>query len=194
MVKILQDVQGYGNLTSYHWQVCRDFLSLIDSDLFLQYKIALAQNGMVDGHSSTISTSERLQRLHDYSSKFCDGIFDHEDLGSHPLYLQQLRDRQQDRTIAREHFTSNLYSQDGRSDVSLSIFTPGSTQAAIRSSRHLLPIGTAGEPGFIITEWAIDGAQDLIVLAETANMYFPEPPRRRCVPFFVCAVPELIYF
>ncbi|KAM5541124.1 hypothetical protein V8D89_005053 [Ganoderma adspersum] len=150
-----------------------------------RYKIALAQNGMVDGHSSTLPTSERLQRLREYSSRFCDGNFDHEDLGSHPLYAQQLRDRARDRAIAREHFTSNLYSRDGRSDVSLSIFAPGSTQAGIQSSRCLLPIGTASEPGLIITEWAIDGAQDLLVLAETADIDMPELSRRRQDEFHI---------
>ena len=67
-----------------HYQVCHSFADVIYSDLSLQYKIELAQNGMVDGESSTLAVSEKLQRLRQYSSNFKCGAFQHEDLTAHP--------------------------------------------------------------------------------------------------------------
>ena len=43
---------------------------------------------MIDGLSSTLPVSERLQRLRQYSFKFRNGIFDYEE---HADYIHQLR-------------------------------------------------------------------------------------------------------
>ena len=144
---------------------------------------------MVDGGSNALPTgiSERLHHLREYASRFRDGRFDHEDLAAHPQYVLQMRDGiSSSRWNTRspdESSLSNLHGRDGRSDLFLSIFTPGSAQAGIPSSRCVLPIGTAGEPGLIIARRAIDGAQDLLVVAGTAGGAVPKPLRRRCVSF-----------
>ena len=147
---------------------------------------------MVDGHSSTLPTgiSERLHRLREYASRFRDGRFDYEDLAAHPHYVLQMREgMSSSRWNTRspdESSLSNLYGRDGRSDLSLSIFTPGSAQAGVPTSRCVLPIGTAGEPGLIVAQRAIDGAQDLLVVAEVADGVVPEGLRRRYVCLCVC--------
>ena len=48
--------------------------------------IELTQNGMIDGQSSTLPMSERLQRLREYALRFRNGTFDHEDLTAHEEY------------------------------------------------------------------------------------------------------------
>ncbi|KAM5541131.1 hypothetical protein V8D89_005060 [Ganoderma adspersum] len=125
--------------------------------------------------------ASRLQRLRQYSSKFASGSFDYEDFGTHhhDYVLQQLRILRWNTTMPADSSFSNLYSQDCRSDLALSIFTPGSAQAGIQSSHCLIHIGTAGEPGLVITKWAIDDAQDLLVIAEVADIAIPERLRRR---------------
>ncbi|PIL34943.1 hypothetical protein GSI_02730 [Ganoderma sinense ZZ0214-1] len=162
-------------------RVCLRFTDLIRSDLYLQYKIDLAQNSMVDGSLSTLPISERQKRLREYSSRFRDGTFDHEDLSAHPHYSHQVCDGLPgwNMRVVAHHSLSTLYSENSRYDVTLSLFTPGSLQAGVQSSRYLLPIGAAGGEGLIIAQWAIDGAQDLLVIAETADMDVPEDSRRR---------------
>lgn len=167
-------------------KVCHCFADLVRSDLYLQYTIELAQNGMVDGHSHTLTTSERLQRLREYSSRFRSGRFDHEDLAAHPHYVHQMRNGQWNTSSVDESSQSTLHgsdlrietvtahSQDGPSDMFLSVFTPGSAQAGTQSKRSLLRIGTADEYAILITNWAIDGAQDLLVMTERADIAIPE--------------------
>ncbi|PIL34945.1 hypothetical protein GSI_02732 [Ganoderma sinense ZZ0214-1] len=166
-------------------KVCRGFAELIRSDLYLQYKIELSQNGMVDGELSTLPVSERLQRLREYSSRFRNGSFDREDLSVHPRHVQQVRSGRWNSSSLDERSLSTLYGvdtrfpttthdQDGPSDMFLSVFTPGSAEAGIQSSRYLLRISTADEHAFIMTKWAIDGAQDLLVMTEKADISMPE--------------------
>ncbi|PIL34968.1 hypothetical protein GSI_02755 [Ganoderma sinense ZZ0214-1] len=166
------------SMTGFTVTVCRYFEEVVRSNLYLQYKIELAQNGMVNGYSSILSISERLQRLREYASRFRDGIFDHEDLAAHPHYTHQVRSLPQNPTLT----------QNGRYGMALSVFTPGSAQAGIQSSRYLLPIGRAGKQGLIISRWAIDEAQDLLVMVETADLTLPEQLRRRpdefCIHFY----------
>ncbi|KAM5536873.1 hypothetical protein V8D89_009420 [Ganoderma adspersum] len=73
-------------------RVCRYFAGLIRSEPYLQYKIELAQTGMVDGDSSMLLVSERRQRLHQYYFNFRNGIFDYETPdAAHPDYAHQFR-------------------------------------------------------------------------------------------------------
>ena len=138
---------------------------------------------MVDGISSILPVSQRLQRLRQYASNFNSGVLDHEDLSAHPDYVLRMRDLKWNVAVPEESSFSDLYSQGGRSNLSLSVYTPGSAQAGIQSSRCILPIGAAGGSGLLITKWAIDGAQDLLVMAEIANIVVPEQLKRRCVSF-----------
>ncbi|KAM5541132.1 hypothetical protein V8D89_005061 [Ganoderma adspersum] len=160
-------------------RVCRYFGGLIHSVLYLQYKIELAQNGMVDGGPSILPVSQRLQRLRKYSSNFFGGVFDHEDLAAHPDYVLRIRNLGWNVAVPAESSFSDLYSRGGRSNFSLSVYTPRSAQAGIQSSRCILPIGAAGGSGLLITKWAIDGAQDLLVMAEIANIGMAEQLQRR---------------
>ena len=134
---------------------------------------------MVDGRFSTLPISDRLQRLHQYASNFQRGIFNHEDLGAHPDYVRQMRNLTWNTVVPGEDSFSDLYSQGGRANLALSVFTPGSTAAGIKSRHYLLPI--RAEPGLVVTKWAIDDAQDLLVMAEVADSVLPEEMRRRCV-------------
>ena len=184
--KTPQDVLGYAGSSYYkkpltHEQVCRYFGVLIKADVYLQYKIELAQNGMVDGGSSILPVSQRLQRLRQFSSNFESAIFDHEDLSAHPDYVLRMRDLRWNVAIPAEASFSDLYSLGGRSDLSLSVFTPGSAQAGTQSNYSILPIGTAGEQGLMITKWAIDGAQDLLVVGEVADAVMIEQRQGRSV-------------
>ena len=123
-------------------QVCRCFADIVRSEDGLQYKIELVRNGMVDGDSSTLFPSERLQRLHQYSSNFPNGIFDHE-------------------TFPRVDDT------DINADGSLtSVFIYGSAQAGIKSRHWMTPLGTPGGPRRLMCNWAIDRAQDLLAVIE----------------------------
>ncbi|KAM5541119.1 hypothetical protein V8D89_005048 [Ganoderma adspersum] len=70
------------------YQVCRYFADLIRSEAYLQYKIEVVQNGIVDGDSTTLLVSERRQ----YSSNFSNAIFDHATPDAHPDYTHQFRD------------------------------------------------------------------------------------------------------
>ena len=134
-----------GNLTYSCTQVCRYFSVLVRSDLYLQYKIELAQNGMVDGQSSTLPVSERLQRLREYASRFRNGTFDHEDLTAHDEYANAfLNDPSWTflEVSSHENSLSTLYTRGSHDSplrkphrLVLSVFTPGSAQAGIQSSR-----------------------------------------------------------
>ncbi|PIL34930.1 hypothetical protein GSI_02717 [Ganoderma sinense ZZ0214-1] len=159
-------------------------------------EIELAQNGMVDGHRTTLSISDRLQRLRQCSSKFANGPFDHEDLGAHPDYLIHLRNRRWNTTVHDDRSSSSLHSQNGRSDLSLCVITPGSTQGGIESSLSLLPTGTASRQGFIISKWAIDGTQDLLVMAERVDIMLPQQLPPGSVLFFMRmhTITHLTYF
>ena len=191
-------------------KVCHCFADLIRSDLYLQYKIELAQNGMVDGHSSTIPTFEKLQRLREYSSRFRSGRFDHEDLAAHPHYVHQMRNSRYQATSVDESSLSSLHgpdvriptfmhNQDGPSDMFLSVFTLGSGQAGTQSSRSLLRISPADEHAMITTKWAIDGSQDLLVMTGPGrtNIGMSEHLRSEYVLFHVFvhdAMTDLTYF
>ena len=188
---------GSNNLTSRK-QVCRHFSTLIRSDLSLQYKIELVQNGMIDGQSSTLPMSERLQRLREYASRFRNGIFDHEDLTAHEEYADSFLNNPNWTFLevsSHENSLSTLYVRGPHDSplrkphrLILSAFTPGSAQAGIQSSRCLLPIdgphpGPQAEacPRWIY-KWAIDGAQDLLVMAEgEQNIDMPEQLEQWCV-------------
>ena len=151
-------------MTHHSDQVCRCFTDLIDSDVYLQYKIELSQNGMVDGLSSTLLVSERLQRLRHYSSRFRNGIFNHETLDAHPDYVRQFRNLQL--SSSRDVNGSTLYGNTFRSQYFLSVFTHGSAQAGIRSRRWMMPVGTLGDQTRLIGYCAFDRVQDLIVTVE----------------------------
>ena len=135
---------------------------------------------MTDGESSALPIAERLHRLREYSSRFRNGDFDHEDLSTHPYYVRQMR-RPPPGMLVPRRMLSYLYAQTSPSDMVLSVFIPPSTQAGIQSSRCVLPIGTAGEPGLSVAKRAIDRTQDLLVMAEVTRTDMPEHQRRRCV-------------
>ena len=128
-------------------QVCRCFADRVRSEEGLQYKIELSRNGMVDGDSSTLLLSERLQRLRQYSSNFRSGIFDHE---TFPL-------------VDDTHINAN-------GSFTL-VFTYGSAQAGIQSRHWITPLGTPGGPRRFMCNWAIDRAQDLLAtISEVETM------------------------
>ena len=140
-----------------------------------------------------LPVSQRLQRLRQYSSNFDSGAFDHEDLAAHQDYVLRMRDLKWNVGVPAESSFSDLYSQGGRTNLSLSVYTPGTAQAGIQSSRCIIPLGAAGGSGLLITKWALDGAQDLLVIAEIANIVVPEQLQRRCVSFRAHAMVQLTY-
>ncbi|KAM5541118.1 hypothetical protein V8D89_005047 [Ganoderma adspersum] len=157
----------HGQYIARCMRVCRCFADLIRSSVYLQYKIELGCNGMIDGLSSTLPVSERLQRLRQYSSKFRNGIFDHEDLNAHPDYIHQLRDLQWSLATYSAGVSSILYSDSLREYKSfLSVFTDGSAQAGIQSRRWIMPIGTPGDQMRFVCGWLIDHVHDLLVTIE----------------------------
>ncbi|KAM5542833.1 hypothetical protein V8D89_003497 [Ganoderma adspersum] len=166
-------------LSSLHGQdiarcirVCRRFAGLIHFDLRLQYKIELAQSGMVDGDSSTLPTSERRRRLLQYSSKFRNGVFDRgEDPTEYPDHmLSETHDlRVSSRRISYHESSFPVFHLefDRPAGHFLSVFTHGSAQAGIQPRRWLVPLGTPEDP-HLGTKWAVDDAQDLLVIAGVA--------------------------
>ena len=67
---------SFTNSPSIPLQVSRLFRSLIGTDMLLTYRIELAINGMIDGPSSSgLTISERLDRLRQYSQRYCTGQF-----------------------------------------------------------------------------------------------------------------------
>ncbi|PIL28690.1 hypothetical protein GSI_08734 [Ganoderma sinense ZZ0214-1] len=167
--------QGPGLTSTFPADFIPEFADVVRSDLYLQYKLELAKNGMVDGEASTLPLSERLQRLREYSSRFCSGIFDYEDISAYPDFALRLHGR----TVPLHHRPlSDLYTHTGRSDHIRSAFIPGSTQAGIQSSRCMLPVGTAAERGLVVTRRAADRTQDLLVMAEVASIAMPRQGHR----------------
>ena len=173
-------------LTGY--QVCRSFEDLIHSDLSLQYRIELARNGMIDGKSSTLHVSDKLQRLRHYSSDFNRGAFHHEDLTAHPEYVLQNRNllgRLQS-VIPPKQPSCALYGVpegdfDQDRSVYLSLFVPGSAQGGIPSSRSLFTIRDAVKPDMAAKTWAVDYAQDLFVMVEMTPISYQDEIDGRCV-------------
>lgn len=142
---------------------------------------------MVDGDSSTntIPTSEPLQRLREYSSRFRSGAFDHEDLAAHPHYVREMRnvswiapslDGSSLSSLNGPHFYPFTHRPDVPFDTGmfLSTFTPGSALAGIQSSCSLLRISAAEEHAILINKWAIDTSQDLLVMSERFDISMPE--------------------
>nr|VWP01628.1 N/A [Ganoderma boninense] len=125
----------YGQDIARCMRVCRYFANLINSDVYLQYRIELAKNGMIDGPSGTLPVSERLERLRQYSSNFRNGIFNHEDITAHPDYLQQflkIQSRGRSRTETAGGVTSVLHISDSDSrKYFLAVFVDPSEQAGI---------------------------------------------------------------
>ncbi|KAM5541127.1 hypothetical protein V8D89_005056 [Ganoderma adspersum] len=162
--------------------VCRSFADFIHSDLSLQYRIELAQNGMIDGESSTLPVSERLERLRQYSSNFKSGAFHHEDLTAHPDYVfpnRNLLGRLQS-VIPPERHSCTLYNEpeggfdQDHSVLYLSLFVPGSAQGGIPSSRSLFTIRGAVKPDMVAETWAMDYSEDLFVMVEMTRISHQE--------------------
>ncbi|KAM5541126.1 hypothetical protein V8D89_005055 [Ganoderma adspersum] len=156
--------------------VCHYFADLIHSDISLQYRIELAQNGMVDGESSTLPVSERLQRLRQYSSNFKRGAFHHEDLTAHPDHLLQQFEVGWPRVIiAPKALSGAVYKMADQDDspLYLSLAVPGSAQGGIPSSRSLFTVREAMIPDLIVTRWTKDDAQDLFVVEMTRTQMPP---------------------
>ncbi|KAI1790003.1 hypothetical protein LXA43DRAFT_540985 [Ganoderma leucocontextum] len=153
--------------------VCRCFEDVVHINLHLQYRIELAKNGMVDGHSSSLAVSERLQRLRQYSSNFRNGIFDYEDLSGHTQHILQLINLRQNGMKLKYVEGSSLALYSKRNLSCLSIFKHGSAQAGIPSSRWIMPVGSQGDPSRSFRLWDIDIAQDLLVTAELVGLPSP---------------------
>ena len=145
-------------------QVCRRFAALIHSDLYLQYKIELAQNGMVEGNS-ILSTSERLRRLRQYSSNFRNGVFDRgEDLRELPDHILDRHNPESSSRMPSYHDSScpTFHREfDQPEERFLHAFTHGSAQAGIQPRRWFIPVRSQ----LGATKWAVDDSQDLLVIA-----------------------------
>ena len=146
---------------------------------------------MIDGESSILPVSERLQRLREYSSDFQRGAFQHQDPTMHPDYVrfQTLNLEWPLQFPISTKCTSgalyrNIYDID-KAILYLSLSVPGSERAGIRPSRSLFTIHTAVEPGLIVTGWAMDDAQDIFIIADVAHMFAYEPMQPRCVYHFM---------
>ena len=124
---------------------------------------------MVDGESSILPISERLQRLRQYSSNFRNGIFYHEGSTAQPDYWRRLRQLGWLTPMNANDSSTSLYGSltEEQSHQLLSVFNPGSVQAGIRSQRWLIPVASPveeGRPRPNVRVWAIDCVQDLVVL------------------------------
>ena len=121
---------------------------------------------MIDGLSSTLPVSERLQRLRQYSLKFRNGIFDYEDIYTHADFIHQLRGLRWNSAYPTSgssvHYSENL--REYKSFIS--VFTDGSAQAGIQSRRWIMPIGTSGDQMRFVWDWLIDHVHDLRVTIE----------------------------
>ena len=163
---------GSSNSLLYRYQVCHCFADLIQTDLYLRYRVKLAQCGMADGSSRTLPVSERLQRLRRYSSNFRHGIFEHENVYKRTGY------RLHTDGIRRGSHTT-VYDPKGSAPVLyrcldppfgsfLSVVTYSSAQAGILSRHEVIPFGAPEDADRVTREWAMDEAQDLLVIAEIA--------------------------
>jgi hypothetical protein len=50
-------------LTSLHWQTCKDLRDVVSSNTSLQYMLALAERGLCDGPPSSVTVMSRLELL-----------------------------------------------------------------------------------------------------------------------------------
>nr|VWO94555.1 N/A [Ganoderma boninense] len=155
-------------------RVSHGFAALIRSDLYLQYLIELAQSGMIDGESSALPVSERLRRLRQYSSNCCGGIFNHESL----LHYSSDSHQYQHHSALKGASLMRPDDVEGSSILSkrldppfgsfLSLVTHGSAQAGIQSHHEVIPFYIPEDLGRRFSWWAIDDAQDLLVISETS--------------------------
>uniref|UniRef100_A0A5K1K1U1 Probable 3-oxoacyl-[acyl-carrier-protein] reductase oxidoreductase (EC) n=1 Tax=Ganoderma boninense TaxID=34458 RepID=A0A5K1K1U1_9APHY len=144
--------------------VCRYFADLVRCELFLQYRIELARNGMVDGPSGTLPVAKRLQRIHQYSANLCSGTLDHETLDSHPEFARQFLNLEWSSLRPPNISATAMFRESSK--MVLSIFTRGSSKAGVPSRRWLMPIGTPRDHTRRMNDWAVDRAQDLLVTVE----------------------------
>ncbi|PIL34969.1 hypothetical protein GSI_02756 [Ganoderma sinense ZZ0214-1] len=125
---------------------------------------------MVDGVSSTLLVPERLQRLRQYSANFRNGIFDHENVDSHPEYVRRFRNVRWGYSTRPKASSSALFGALESAGSFLTIFTRGSSQAGVPSRRWMMPAGTPGDRTRWMEAWAIDRAQDLLVTVEVVSI------------------------
>ncbi|PIL34956.1 hypothetical protein GSI_02743 [Ganoderma sinense ZZ0214-1] len=167
----------YGQDVARCIPVCRRVSDLIHGNLSLQYSLELAINGMVDGEYNTLPMSDRLQRLRQYSSDFKSGAFHRQDLTAHSDYLRQ--DREQipwpRRLIVGPKPSGAITTKaDGVDSVLyLSHFIPGSAQGGIPSNRSLFSVRDALRRDLVVEGWAVDDAQDLLVMVEATRTLMP---------------------
>ncbi|KAM5535808.1 hypothetical protein V8D89_010531 [Ganoderma adspersum] len=133
---------------------------------------------MVDGESSNLPVSQRLQRLRQYSSNFRNSIFDHEDLAAHPDYVRQFGHLARDYWSCANDSTSALWGCNDRSEFFFSVFTYGSAQAGIQSRCRRISVGTRGAQPRFMDSWAIDSSEDLLATVEQVETGTDEQIRR----------------
>ena len=195
-IAVSDPVEPPETFLTHSYQVCHAFADVIRSDLSLQYRIELAQNGMVDGESSTaLLVSEKLQRIRQYSSNFKSGAFQHEDLTAHPDYVLRQAELGWPRDVIFPEGPSGAvfrksYQED--SPLHISLFVPGSAQAGIPSSRSLFSVREAVKPEVNAKLWAMDDAQDLFVVVEMTRISDRWETYGRCGALGVSCVQSVI--
>ena len=132
---------------------------------------------MVDGESSTLPVSEKLQRLRQYSSNFKSGAFQHQDMTAHPDYVLQERELGWPRnTYSADRPTGSLYKKsiDDEDPFYLSLFVPGSAQAGIPSARSFFITRDVAKPEANVVDWAMDPSQDLFAIVDMTQVTYQE--------------------
>ena len=152
---------------------------------------------MIDGESSTLPVSERLQRLRRYSSNFRLGIFNHEMLSRNPDYsLPKPYDleTQSFGTALSPESSSVFYRRMTPPFESFLCFvTHGSAQAGIQSRFRMIPLDIPEYTDNIVKAWAIDYVQDLLVTSLTWETYPPETENKYVFAFLHCMFSDKIY-
>ena len=132
---------------------------------------------MVDGESSTLPVSEKLQRLRQYSSNFKNGAFQHEEMSVHLDYVLQERELGWPRIVySTGRHTGSLYKKSSREEdpFQLSLFIPGSAQAGIPSARSFSTTRDVVKPEANVLDWAMDTSQDLFAIVDMTQVTYQE--------------------
>ena len=132
---------------------------------------------MVDGESSTLPVSDKLQRLRQYSSNFKSGAFQHEEMSAHPDYVLQERELGWPRNAySADRPTSSLYKKSNNDEdpFYLSLFVPGSAQAGIPSARSFFITRDVAKPEANVVDWVMDASQNLFAIVNMTQVTYQE--------------------
>ncbi|KAI0652970.1 hypothetical protein C8Q70DRAFT_687696 [Cubamyces menziesii] len=142
-------------------QICRHWRSLIDSDKYLQFKIGLWAEGLLDGLDNTMGVDAQSKLLCDYKARWKDAQF-LRDLDCIQVGPDDIRARKTQSSIDG----SVMYMLPAGHSPRLVVCSPPSTLRRLEKRVWTLPLADIEGNIFRI---AVDVSQDLLLVAEAPS-------------------------